>query len=80
MNSIHEIRSATRFESVADIRRGSVKPRPVSNARAIAYRRSLGLTQSAMAEIAGVSTSHWQRIERGERPAPESLRRMMGDA
>lgn len=30
------------------------------------YRRKIGYTQEVLAEMLGISTRHWQRIESGE--------------
>jgi DNA-binding XRE family transcriptional regulator len=55
IRTISEIRAATRTQ----------KTRPTPNAEAIAWRRSLGISQVAMAKRVGVSPARWQRIEEG---------------
>lgn len=73
--------AAQQYRTIAEIR-GAVQAQKVKamkapNAAAIAYRKSLGLSQPAMAERMGVSVSTWKKIETGLRSVPESLRPMM---
>lgn len=71
------------WRSVGEIRHARPRPpspAPVPNARAIAYRMSLGLSQRAMSRRLGLSPAQWQRIEAGLRPASPTILQAMGDA
>lgn len=71
------------WRSVVEIRHARPRhpsPAPVPNARAIAYRMSLGLSQRAMSRRLGLSPAQWQRIEAGLRSASPAILQAMGDA
>jgi DNA-binding XRE family transcriptional regulator len=70
------------YRSVAAVRGAFLGQREklmaAPNAEATRFRRSLGLSQKAMAERFGVSASTWQKIELGLRSVPAAVLQAMG--
>jgi DNA-binding transcriptional regulator YiaG len=69
------------YRSVDAIRSALVEQKlramPGRGADAVRYRRSLGLSQAAMARRLGVSASFWQQVELGAKRLPDRLREML---